>query len=110
MSGMARGRQVTANSAVEYAAKVQRNAEKAVQRAGFGGWVCGSGPLTVECMARIAAVLQENPGDWFPPEFGVSAQGARVPSATPDASPCREAGQGFRRAVLGLRALSPQTR
>lgn len=60
------GRKVNNRGAAEYAARVQKNVEDAVQHAGFDGWVCQSGPLTIECLARVSAVLNVNFDEFFP--------------------------------------------
>lgn len=72
------GRTVISTETAEYEERVKRNVESAVQTAGFGGWVCQSGPLTVGCIARISSVLQTPPEAWFPEgELSATAEAVR---------------------------------
>lgn len=79
------GRKVDNRGAAEYAAMVQKNVEEAVQQAGFDGWVCQSGPLTIECLARVSAVLDVNFEEFFPTDDlrHASARSASQQTGTP---------------------------
>lgn len=100
------GRTVNDTGTKEYQARVQRNVEEAVQAAGFGGWVCQSGPLTVECIARISAVIGIDPETWFPAGVLGATATAEVVRAEPEHSASAQTDRrpGMRRFGLTPRA------
>lgn len=70
-----------AKRAADYAAEVKRTVESAIHDAGFPGYY-EPGALTVEHLARIAAVLETNPCRWFPDaaRWGISDATSSAPT------------------------------
>lgn len=72
------GREVNSIEPADYAAQVKRNVEAAIHEAGFPGYY-QPGTITMSCLARISAVLGEDPHAWFPPDQLASTEGAAQP-------------------------------